>query len=250
MENFEGKIVLVNGGTSGLGAEAVKQFAERGASVHFTGRDEEAGAKVEESSGGHAHFHQVDNTKSEEIESFFEKVLKEEDQIDILFNNAGVLSVGSGPLARVKEEDWDTLIATNQTAVYLYMKHALKTMQKQKSGNIINNAAILGNDKVNPMLPAYSGTKAAITAMTKSTALRFANLGVRVNCISPGPVKTRLSIKAYGNEESFEKASKESPRGYYAEPEEIINAVRFLASDVSSYVIGTELVVDGAYSLK
>lgn len=250
MENFEGKIVLINGGTSGIGAEAVKQFADRGATVYFTGRNEEEGNKVASESKGNAHYHKVDNTVREEISGFFDSVLEAEDQIDILFNNAGVLSIGSGPLSRVKEEDWDTLIATNQTAVYLYMKHALKVMQKQKSGVVVNNAAILGNDKVNPMLPAYSGTKAAITAMTKSTALRFAGFGIRVNCISPGPTKTPLSVKAYGNEETFDKASKESPRGFYAEPSEIINAVRFLASDVSSYVIGTELVVDGAYSLK
>jgi NAD(P)-dependent dehydrogenase (short-subunit alcohol dehydrogenase family) len=250
MENFEGKIVIVNGGTSGIGAETVKQFAARGARVYFTGRREDKGREVEKAAEGAAHFHQTDNTDPEQISRFFEKLLEEESQIDVLFNNAGVLSIASGPLARVKEEDWNTLIATNQTSVFLYMKYTLQAMQKQKSGVIINNAAILGNDKVNPMLPAYSGTKAAITAMTKSTALRFARQGIRVNCISPGPTKTDLSIKAYGGEEALEKSSKESPRGYYAEPKEIAAAVRFLASDAASYIIGTELVVDGGYSLK
>ncbi|PRO66645.1 SDR family NAD(P)-dependent oxidoreductase [Alkalicoccus urumqiensis] len=250
MENFEGKVVVVNGGTSGIGAEVVKQFAERGASVHFTGRREDKGKEIENSVNGHAHFHQVDNEDRRQIETFFEELMNEEDHIDILFNNAGVLSVGSGPLARVKEEDWDTLIATNQTALYLYMKYTLQQMQKQKSGNIINNAAILGNGKVNPMLPAYSGTKAAVKAMTESTAARFARQGIRVNCISPGPTKTALSEKAYGGEEALEKASKESPRGEYADPSEIADVVRFLASDAASYIIGTELVVDGGYSLK
>ncbi|NJP38255.1 SDR family NAD(P)-dependent oxidoreductase [Alkalicoccus luteus] len=250
MENFEGKVVLVNGGTSGIGAEAVKQFAERGATVYFTGRREEEGKSVEQEAGSTAHFHKVDNTNRQEVADFFENLLEKEEKIDILFNNSGVLSLGSGPLARVKEEDWDELIAVNQTALFLYMKYTLQQMQKQKSGAIINNAAILGNDKVNPMLPAYSGTKAAVKAMTKSTALRFARQGIRVNCISPGPTKTKLAVKAYGNEESFDKASKEAPRGSYADPSEIVAAVRFLASDAASYVIGTELVVDGGYSLK
>ncbi|TVP86540.1 MAG: SDR family oxidoreductase [Alkalicoccus sp.] len=250
MENFKGKIVVVNGGTSGIGAETVKQFAARGARVHFTGRSADKGREVEEEADGEAYFHQVDNTDPSQISNFFEELLTKESQIDILFNNAGVLSIGSGPLARVKEEDWHTLIATNQTSVFLYMKYTLQAMQKQKSGTIINNAAILGNDKVNPMLPAYSGTKAAIVAMTKSTALRFARQGIRVNCISPGPTKTALSIKAYGSEEALEKSSKESPRGSYAAPEEIANTVRFLASDAASYIIGAELVVDGGYSLK
>ncbi|CAM3773283.1 SDR family NAD(P)-dependent oxidoreductase [Alkalicoccus chagannorensis] len=250
MENFEGKVVIVNGGTSGIGAAVVKQFAARGARVHFTGRDEDKGKNVESEADGYAHFHQVDNLEREQIAGFFEELEKEEDQIDILFNNAGVISIGGGPLARVSEEDWDKLIGTNQTAIYLYMKYALQWMQKQKSGNIVNNAAILGNDKVNPMLPAYSGTKAAVVAMTQSTSLRFARQGVRVNCISPGPTVTDLSKKAYGSEEALEKASKESPRGSYADPDEIANAVRFLASDVSSYMIGAELVIDGGYSLK
>lgn len=250
MNEFKDQVVVINGGTSGIGREAVKQFAERGATVHFTGRREKEGRDTEKATDGNVTFHQVDNTNREQIASCMAEILEEEGQIDILFNNAGVLSLGTGPLNRVKEEDWDELIATNQTAYYLYMKYALNAMQKQKSGVIVNNAAILGNDKVNPMLPAYSGTKAAIVAMTQSTALRFAKQGVRVNAISPGPAATELSMKAYGSQEAFEKAAKDAPRGSYAEPREIVNAVRFLASDEASYVNGTELVVDGGYSLK
>ncbi|ADI00171.1 SDR family NAD(P)-dependent oxidoreductase [Salisediminibacterium selenitireducens] len=250
MNDFKAKIVVVNGGTSGIGKEAVRQFAERGARVHFTGRRKSEGEAIVESLTGQAVFHQVDNTDRNQIASTMEAIIEEEGRVDILFNNAGVLSVGAGPLNRIKEDDWDTLLATNQTAYYLYMKHALNAMQKAKSGVIINNAAILGNDKVNPMLPAYSGTKAAIVAMTQSSALRFAKSGIRVNAISPGPAATDLSIKAYGSQEAFDKAAKDAPRGSYADPAEIVNTVRFLASDEASYVNGTELVVDGGYSLK
>ncbi|WP_280771106.1 SDR family NAD(P)-dependent oxidoreductase [Salipaludibacillus daqingensis] len=250
MNDFQGKTVIVNGGTSGIGKAAVLQFTNYGATVFFTGRDAEKGNEIEANSNGKAHFYQLDNENRDNISDFFEHVNNKTKSIDILFNNAGVLSIGSGPLSRVKEDDWDQLLAVNQTAIFLYMKYALQAMGKQKSGVIINNAAILGNDKVNPMLPAYSGTKAAIVAMTKSSSLRFAKQGIRINCISPGPTETELSIKAYGSKEAFDKQSKEHPRGHYAHPNEIANVVRFLASDEASYVNGTEFVVDGGYSLK
>ena len=247
---FEDKVVIVNGGTDGIGKEVVRFFCKEGASVHFTGRDRDKGAQVESDCDGNAHFHQVDNKNPEEIENFFNTLETEGQTIDILFNNAGVLSTGMGPLSRVKLDDWNQLIAVNQTAIFLYMKYALAVMGKQKHGVVINNAAILGNDKVNPMLPAYSGTKAAVVAMTQSSALRFANQGIRVNCISPGPTETDLAIKAYGGKENYDKQSQGHPRGSYGKPSEIAEVVLFLASDKASYINGAEIVVDGGYSLK
>ncbi|WP_341962887.1 SDR family oxidoreductase [Planococcus maritimus] len=247
---FEDKVVIVNGGTDGIGKEVVRFFCKEGASVHFTGRDRDKGAQVESDCDGNAHFHQVDNKNPEEIENFFNTLETEGQTIDILFNNAGVLSTGMGPLSRVKLDDWNQLIAVNQTAIFLYMKYALAVMGKQKRGVVINNAAILGNDKVNPMLPAYSGTKAAVVAMTQSSALRFANQGIRVNCISPGPTETDLAIKAYGGKENYDKQSQGHPRGSYGKPSEIAEVVLFLASDKASYINGAEIVVDGGYSLK
>ncbi len=247
---FENKMVIVNGGTDGIGKEVVRFFCKEGAAVHFTGRDRDKGAQVESECNGKAHFYQVHNENVEEIEGFFKKLEDEGQSVDILFNSAGILSTGMGPLSRVKLEDWNQLIAVNQTAIFAYMKYSLIVMSKQKNGVIINNAAILGNDKVNPMLPAYSGTKAAVVAMTQSTALRFANQGIRVNCISPGPTETDLAIKAYGGKENYEKQSKGHPRGSYGKPSEIAEVVLFLASDKASYINGAEIVVDGGYSLK
>ncbi len=247
---FENKVVVVNGGTDGIGKEVVRFFCREGATVHFTGRDRDKGDQVESDCDGKAHFHQVHNENPGEIESFFKALETDGHTVEILFNNAGVLSIGMGPLSRVKLEDWNQLIAVNQTAIFLYMKYALAVMGKQKHGVVINNAAILGNDKVNPMLPAYSGTKAAVVAMTQSTALRFANQGIRVNCISPGPTETDLAIKAYGGKENYDKQSQGHPRGNYGKPSEIAEVVLFLASDKASYINGAEIVVDGGYSLK
>ncbi|WP_142830225.1 SDR family NAD(P)-dependent oxidoreductase [Planococcus soli] len=247
---FENKIVIVNGGTDGIGKEVVRFFCREGAAVHFTGRDRNKGVQVESECNGKAHFTQVHNENVEEIESFFKALENDGHNVDILFNNAGILSTGMGPLSRVKLDDWNYLIAVNQTAIFLYMKYSLVVMSKQKNGVIINNAAILGNDKVNPMLPAYSGTKAAVVAMTQSTALRFANQGIRVNCISPGPTETDLAINAYGGKENYEKQSQGHPRGSYGKPSEIAEVVLFLASDKASYINGAEIVVDGGYSLK
>ncbi|AQU80919.1 MULTISPECIES: SDR family oxidoreductase [Planococcus] len=247
---FENKVVIVNGGTDGIGKEVVYFFCKEGATVHFTGRDRDKGSQVESDCNGKAHFYQVHNENVDEIENFFKTLEADEHPVDILFNNAGILSTGMGPLSRVKLDDWNYLIAVNQTAIFLYMKYSLLVMSKKRNGVIINNAAILGNDKVNPMLPAYSGTKAAVVAMTQSTALRFANLGIRVNCISPGPTETDLSINAYGGKENYEKQSKGHPRGSYGKPSEIAEVVLFLASDKASYINGAEIVVDGGYSLK
>lgn len=247
---FENKVVVVNGGTDGIGKEVVRFFCKEGASVHFTGRDSDKGSQVESECDGKAHFYQVHNENPEEIESFFKALETDGHTVDILFNNAGVLSIGMGPLSRIKLDDWNQLIAVNQTAIFLYMKYALAVMGKQKNGVVINNAAILGNDKVNPMLPAYSETKAAVVAMTQSTALRFANQGIRVNCISPGPTETDLAIKAYGGKENYDKQSQGHPRGSYGKPSEIAEVVLFLASDKASYINGAEIVVDGGYSLK
>lgn len=247
---FENKVVVVNGGTDGIGKEVVRFFCREGATVHFTGRDRDKGAQVESDCDGKAHFYQVHNENPEEIESFFKALETDGHTVEILFNNAGVLSIGMGPLSRVKLEDWNQLIAVNQTAIFLYMKYALAVMGKQKHGVVINNAAILGNDKVNPMLPAYSGTKAAVVAMTQSTALRFANQGIRVNCISPGPTETDLAIKAYGGKENYDKQSQGHPRGNYGKPSEIAEVVLFLASEKASYINGAEIVIDGGYSLK
>lgn len=250
MMNFDGKVVVVNGGTNGIGREVLSSFLKKGATVFFTGRNAKRGKEIEQKYQGKAQFHQVNNEHAIEIDQFFQDVKEKGKRVDILFNNAGVLSVGMGPLPRVKMEDFNHLLQINQTAIFVYMKHALQLMGKQRSGSVINNAAILGNHKVNPMLPAYSGTKAAVVAMTKSSALRFAKQGIRVNCVSPGPVRTDLAIQAYGGENHFEKLAKEHPRGFYGEPQEIANVVLFLASDQASYINGAEIVVDGGYSLK
>lgn len=244
---FSGKVVAINGGTSGIGAAAVKRFVEEGATVYFSGRNEE---KAEHVASTNARFIQVDNQHPEQIEAFYKEIQEREGQLDVLFNNAGVLSVATGPLSRVKLDKWHELIAVNQTAVFLYMQYALQMMTKQKSGVIINNAAILGGAKVNPMLPAYSGTKAAIVAMTKSAALRHASEGIRVVSISPGPTETDLAVKAYGSQRAFDENSSHHPRGSYAIPDEIAPAVLFLASTEASYINGTDLVIDGGYSLK
>ncbi|WP_342526201.1 SDR family oxidoreductase [Chryseomicrobium sp. FSL W7-1435] len=244
---FSDKVVVVNGGTSGIGAEVVKQFVKEGAVVYFSGRSEEKAAQVE---SDNAHFIAVDNHEPEQIDAFFKEVLKQEERIDILFNNAGVLSVATGPLSRVKLDKWHELIAVNQTAIFLYMQNTLQVMSKQKTGVIINNAAILGGAKINPMLPAYSGTKAAVIAMTKSAALRHASEGIRINSISPGPTETDLAVRAYGSQRAFDENSSHHPRGRYAKPDEIAPAVLFLASSEASYINGTDLVVDGGYSLK
>ncbi|KZZ82567.1 SDR family NAD(P)-dependent oxidoreductase [Bacillus sp. SJS] len=249
---MQNKVVIISGATSGIGMAAALTFAEKGASVYALGRNEESGKQLElkaENLKGSITFSKTDVDREESIKEFFESLGEEQDGFHVLFNNAGIGNTAIGPLSRIDEEDWEKLFNTNLKSQYFMIKHAEKYFSKNEPVSIINNAAIVGSEKFPPALPAYSASKAGVIAMTKSLASRFAKRNVRVNAISPGPVDTKLARGLYPNEESYEKAEKNHPRGKFGRPEEIAKAVYFLASPDSSYINGHNLIIDGGYSL-
>ena len=246
---LDNKIAVITGGTSGIGKATAKLFAREGASVAVVGRSEEKGnAIVKEiiSSGGKAIFVKCDVSKEEDAKNMADQVIKEFGQIDILYNNAGVVEFGAAH--ETEEKSWDKMLDINLKGVYLCSKYAIPHMQKQKKGSIINTASVAGIVGF-PGIAAYCASKGGVHILTKNMALDYAPDGIRVNDICPGVIETPMTIDAFG-EEGVSDQAEVHPLGRVGTPEDIAYAALFLASDESSFVTGTSLIVDGGFTAK
>jgi len=247
------KVAIITGGTSGIGKATALLFAEEGASLVITGRRAGLGKAVEaecRQKGARCVFIEADHTKLEDSQRVVDIALKEFGRIDILFNNAGIVTQGT---AETTEEDvWNDTLALNVTAVWRMCKLVIPQMKKQTRGVIVNNGSdwsvVAGKDA----LP-YIASKGAVGMMTKAMALDHARENIRVNAVCPGDTLVdRWVEKGYfegSNPVSLEEAMKESsryiPMGRFGKPEEVAKAVLFLASDDSTFVTGHLLLVDG-----
>ncbi|MBL6961875.1 MAG: glucose 1-dehydrogenase [Anaerolineales bacterium] len=251
--HFDGEIVLITGGTSGIGEATAIQFASEGAKVAITGRriskGEEVVRRIKEA-GGDAIYINADHMKVDDCQQVISAVTDYYGRIDILFNNAGVVIQGNAE--ETTEEEWQNVIALNVTAVWRMSKLVLPHMRKNGKGVIINNASdwgiVGGKDAV-----AYCTSKGAVIQMTKAMALDHARENIRINAVCPGDTYVQRWVdKGYFNnydpvDEDIAKKEygKEIPIGRVGEVDEIARAVIFLASDDASYITGTTLVVDG-----
>jgi len=244
-----GKVALITGGTSGMGRATAVLFAQEGARVAITGRNEARGREVVaeiEQAGGTAIFIRSDVRFAEDCRRAVEETLQAFGRLDILFNNAGVLYANT--VLDCTEEEWDLTLDTNLKGTYLMSRFALPTMIAQGSGVIINNASgwgLVGGDAA----AAYCASKGGVVLLTKAMAIDHGRQGVRVNCICPGDVDTPMlpedaRRRGMGWEEYLASAANR-PMGRIGKPEEIAKAVLFLASDDSSFVTGAVLAVDG-----
>ncbi len=253
MINLADKIVVVTGGTRGIGAAIVATCADLGAKVVFTGRNEEAGALVEggaRASGGAARFVQGDVTAPGFPERLVDDVLGHEGHIDVLVNNAGILS--RGDVVECTDAEWDAVITTNVTAVFQLCRAVIPVMRKQfakdaRAGAIVNIASdwalVAATNAV-----AYGTSKGAIAQLTRSMAIDHAKDGIRVNAVCPGDTETSMLLSERGEEvrESLlARLGYGIPLGRVAQPAEIAAAVAFLASDAAGYITGVLLPVDG-----
>jgi len=243
------KVALITGGTSGMGRATAVLFAQEGARVAITGRNEARGREVLEEieqAGGTAIFFRSDVRFAEDCRRAVEETLQAFGRLDILFNNAGVLYANT--VLDCTEEEWDLTLDTNLKGTYLMSKFALPTMIAQGSGVIINNASgwgLVGGDAA----AAYCASKGGVVLLTKAMAIDHARQGIRVNCICPGDVDTPMlpeDAQRRGMEwEEYLASAANRPMGRIGKPEEIAKAVLFLASDDSSFVTGAVLAVDG-----
>ena len=247
------KVAIITGATSGIGAATAKLFAGEGAKVVITGRRQDRGEEVVseiQALGGVCQFIQADHTDPEACSRVVERTLADYGRIDILFNNAGIVTGGTAET--VTEEDWHQTLAINVTAVWRMSRLVIPVMRKQGKGVIVNNGsdwAVVGaKDAL-----SYAVSKGAVAQMTKSMALDHAQEGIRVNAVCPGDTFVeRWTEKGYFEESdpvTREQALAESaayiPMKRFADPMEIAKAVLFLASDDSSFVTGHLLLVDG-----
>lgn len=247
-----GKVALVTGGTSGIGEATVRLFAQEGATVAFTGRREERGQVVVskvEAAMGRSLYIPADHTSEEDCRRVVERVMAELGRVDILFNNAGI--VLDGTAEATTEEDWAYVLALNVTAVWRMSKLVLPHMRDQGGGVIVNNASdwgMVGGQQA----VAYCTSKGAVVQMTRAMALDHAAEHIRINAVCPGDTFVERWVERGYYADSgaiLPKAAMASgedlPMGRVGRAEEIAAAVLFLASDDSSFMTGTTLVVDG-----
>lgn len=243
------KVALITGGTSGIGEATAILFAQEGAKVAITGRNESRGHAVTVrilEAGGEAIFLRTDVRRAEECHRAVEATLSRFGRLDILFNNAGIFYAHDA--LECTEEEWDLQIDINLKGTFLMSKYALPGMIAQRSGVIINNSSgwgIVGGDKA----VAYCASKGGVVLLTKAMAVDHGRQGIRVNCICPGDVETPMlpeDARFRGMKwEEYLAGCGNRPLGRIGTAEEIAKAVLFLASDDSSFMTGAALVVDG-----
>lgn len=252
-KKLSGQVAILTGATSGIGKATALLFASQGADIAITGRRTELGEAVADEArklGIQALFVQADHTRLEDCQHVVDETLRHFGHIDILFNNAGLVLQGTAE--STSEADWERLMALNVTAVWRMSRLVLPHMRAASKGVIINNASDWGVVGAKNAM-AYATSKGAVVLMTKSMALDHARQGIRVNAVCPGDTFVeRWLEQGYFQDSgaiSYEQALAESasylPMGRFANTEEIARAVLFLASDDSSFVTGTTLLVDG-----
>src|SRR5208282_2005691 len=247
MQNsYTNKIVLITGGTSGIGRTTALAFAEAGAKVVITGRREKEGTDVVAEiikRGGTAAFVRADVAKEVDVVKAIDFVLSTHGRLDVAFNNAGVEMVG--PLDQVTEEQYRRTFDINVWGVLSSMKHEVAAMLKNGGGAIINVSSFAGHNGM-AQASIYVATKHAVEGLTKSVAIEFAKQGIRVNAVAPGAIATEMVDRFAGKEGDVRNwLISQHPVGRLGTAEEIAAAVLYLASDAAKFTTGAILPVDG-----
>ena len=243
-----GKVALVTGAAAGIGRATATLFGKEGAAVVVHGLKPEGKAVADAivAAGGQACFVRGDVTRAADCEAAVQRAVSEFGRLDVLVNNAGIIRRAS--VVETTEEEWDRVMAVNVKSVFLFSKIAVPIMARQGGGAIVNTASGWGLDGGKDAA-SYCASKAAVVNLTRAMAIDHADVHIRVNCVCPGDTDTamlREEARQLGQDESgFLARSAQRPLGRMGRPEEIAHAILFLASDASSYVTGTALVVDG-----
>lgn len=243
---LNGKKAIITGGGSGIGRSTALLFAKEGAMVAISDINQENGEETVhliKKEGGNAFFHQTDVSVADQVMLLVEQTVASFGGLDILFNNAGI---GNSEVKGIdlSEDEWDRVIDVNLKSVFLGIKYAVPELKKSNGGAIINTSSLLGL-KGQKYMAAYNASKAGVILLTKNAALEYGKDNIRVNAIAPGVIDTNIINGWKNNERKWPIISRANALGRIGTPEEVANAVLFLASDEASFITGATLSVDG-----
>jgi NAD(P)-dependent dehydrogenase (short-subunit alcohol dehydrogenase family) len=241
MGRLDGKVCIVTGAASGIGAETVRRFKEEGATV--------VGVDLRDDSPGVDLALACDVADEDAVRGMFDAVRAQYDSIDVLFNNAGISPPEDASVLQTETEVWDRVQDVNVKSVFFCCKHGIPHLLETGGGSVINTASFVAVMGAATSQIAYTASKGAVLALSRELGVEFARRGVRVNALCPGPVSTPLLNELFASDP--EKAARRLvhlPMGRFAEAVEIANAALFLASDESSYITASTFLVDGGLS--
>lgn len=250
---LDGKVTIITGGGSGMGRTAAELFAREGARVVVSDVSEAAGeatVAAVRATGGEASFVRADVSEESDARGMVQHAVATYGRLDALYNNAGIMPEADHSVIDTDVATWDRVMAVNLRGVFLGCKHAIPQMLEQGSGSIINIASFVAILGCSVPQDAYTASKGAVLALTRSTAVQFAGRGVRSNSISPGPIETPLLMDWLLKDEAAKALRlNRNPSGRFGKPEEIVNVGIYLASDESRWTNGANFVIDGGISV-
>jgi NAD(P)-dependent dehydrogenase (short-subunit alcohol dehydrogenase family) len=254
LDRLAGKVAVVTGGARGIGRAIVEKLAQEGARVSFLDLDEAGGAATARELGGHGRgvsFTRADVTREGEVAAAIEEVIRRDDGLDVLVNNAGVNTYFDA--TAMTEAEWDAVFAVDLKGAWLCCKQALPAMKRAGGGSIVNIASIHAMLTMAGMFP-YAAAKAGLVGLTRSLALDYAPVNIRVNAVLPGWTRTRLVEEWFRMQPDPAEAERRvlaaHPLGRLATPMEVANLVAFVASDEASAITGATLAVDGGLGVR
>ncbi len=245
---LEGKVAFISGGSRGMGAEEARLFAKEGAKVVIGDVLEDEGQRLAAQigeEGGEALFVALDVTSEAQWQAAIAATVARFGKLDVLVNNAGI--GGHGTVENTTVEDWDRVMDINAKGVFLGTKVAIPEMRRSGGGSIINISSQLGIVGVDNSSPQYQASKGAVRLLTKATAIQYAGENIRANSVHPGPIVTPMTESGRADPDRNQVTLSRIPLGRYGEAEDVAYGVLFLASDESSFMTGSELVIDGGW---
>jgi len=242
------KVALITGAGSGIGRQSALLFAREGAAVLVVDVNDAGGKEtvaLVKQAGGRAGYCHADISKARDAEQMVATAEREFGKLNVLFNNAGIMHAKDDDAVSTSEEVWDLTLDINAKGVFLGCKYGIPALKRAGGGSVINTASFVARLGAATPQIAYTASKGAVLAMTRELAVIHARQNIRVNALSPGPLKTELLMSFLNTEAKKQRRLVHVPMGRFGEAEEIAKAALFLASDESSYVTGTEFLVDG-----
>lgn len=245
---LKGKVALITGGSGGIGGAAGRLFAREGAKVVIVDLVSEAGEKVADeirAEGGVAHFVRADVSAAEDCQRMVAEAEETFGALHVLFNNAGIMDLRDDDAVNTEQDVFERTLRVNLVGVYLGCKYGIPALRRARGGVIINTASFVAHMGAATPQIAYTASKGGVLALTRELAIVHARENIRVNALSPGPLRTKLLMDFLDTEAKKQRRLVHIPMGRFGEAEEMARAALFLASDDSSYMTGASLLIDG-----